>query len=135
MTTTQSDKAIITKYPISPSKCVICLRSSNGVLDFVDFQMNLDIYGSVNICADCIAPVADLLGYVSLEVVRGIMEQNNNLVDTNRELVAKNEQLNATLDSILKLRPDVQSSDLSTDEKPSKSATSDSDQFTIELDI
>lgn len=135
MTTTQSDKAVVTKYPIAPSQCVICLRSSNGVIDFIDFQMNLDIYGSVNICADCMAPVADLLGYVKKSAVEAIKAQNNNLVDINRELVENNERLNATLDSILKLRPDVLSSDLSTNAKSSKATSIDSDQFTIELDL
>lgn len=135
MTTTQSDKAVVTKYPIAPSQCVICLRSSNGVLDFIDFQMSLDIYGSVNICADCMAPVADLLGYVKRETVASIQEQNNNLVDMNRELVAQNEQLNATLDSILKLRPDVQSGDLPANEKPSKAIKSDPDQLAIDITI
>jgi hypothetical protein len=97
--------------------------------------MSLDVYGSVNICADCIAPVADLLGYVSLEVVKGVMEQNNNLVDMNRELVENNERLNTTLDSILKLRPDVQPSNLSTNEKSSKPAPKDNSQLAIEFDI
>jgi hypothetical protein len=135
MTTTQSDKATVTKYPIAPATCVICLRSANGVLDFIDFQMNLDVYGSVNICVDCLAPVADLIGYVKKTEYEQVKEQNNNLVDMNRELVENNERLNSTLDSLLKLRPDVLHSDLSVDEKPSKPAAFDSDQFTIELDL
>lgn len=135
MSTTQSDKAVVTKYPIAPSQCVVCLRSANGVIDFIDFQMNLDIYGSVNICADCMAPVADLLGYVKKSELEDIKVQNNNLVDMNRELVDNNERLNATLDSILKLRPDVVTSDFSTNAKSSKTTTSDSDQFTIEFDL
>jgi hypothetical protein len=135
MTTTQSDKATVTKYPIAPATCVICLRSANGVIDFVDFQMSLDVYGSVNICADCMAPVANMLGYVKSSEVEDILMQNNNLVDMNRELVENNERLNTTLDSILKLRPDVLPSDLSADEKSGKTSAPDASQLTIEFDI
>lgn len=135
MTTTQSDKVVTTKYPIAPSTCVVCLRSANGELEFIDFQMNLDIYGSVNICFDCMAPVADLLGYVKKKALEDADMQIRNLVEMNRELVENNERLNATLDSILKLRPDVVTSDLSTNAEPSKTSALDRDQFTIELDL
>lgn len=120
MTTTQSDKAVLTKYPIAPSKCVVCLRSSDGQLEFIDFQMNLDIYGSVNICVDCMKNVMDL---IDSEHLRDVEQQNINLVEMNRELVAKNEQLNATLDSLFNLRPDLKPSNLSVDAEPVEDST------------
>ena len=122
MTTTQSDKAVLTKYPIAPSKCVVCLRSSDGQLEFIDFQMNLDIYGSVNICVDCMKNVMDL---IDSEHLRDVEQQNINLVEMNRELVAKNEQLNATLDSLINLRPGLKPSNLPVDAEPVEDSSSD----------
>lgn len=132
MTTTQSDKAVLTKYPIAPSKCVVCLRSSDGQLEFIDFQMNLDIYGSVNICVDCMRNVADL---IEGEHLRDVEQQNINLVEMNRELVAKNEQLNATLDSLFNLRPDLKPSDLSADAEPIEDSSGDFGQDELGFSI
>jgi uncharacterized UBP type Zn finger protein len=108
MTTTPNDKVVLTKYPIAPSVCVICLRSSNGELDYIDFQMSLDIYGSVNICVECVASVAKShLDMVSREEYEDTLEQIRNLVEINRELADNNERLNATMDSLVNLRPSL----------------------------
>ncbi|HEY9658388.1 MAG TPA: hypothetical protein V6C65_08045 [Allocoleopsis sp.] len=126
-----SDKAVLTKYPALPSTCVICLRSSNGELDFVDFQMSLDIYGSVNICIDCVASVAKgLLNYVSAEEVEDLNAQIRNLVDMNRELAENNERLNTTMDSLLDLRPDIVERRLPSDASTDK----DAEQFSLNFD-
>jgi hypothetical protein len=112
----QSDKITLTKYPPLPSVCAICKFSANGEVEFLDFEMSLDIYGAVVICERCIAPVAQLFGYVtSVE----LNNANSIIVSQQEELIEvreANARLNSTLDSILSLRPNVQSSDLSTPE-------------------
>lgn len=135
MALTESDKVVLTKYPIAPSKCVVCLRSANGELNFIDFQMSLDIYGSVNICTECIAPVAQLLGYVEKNLLNDADKQISNLVEMNRELAENNAKLNATLDSLLNLRPGIVPGDLSSDESPSEGSESDDSQFELELAV
>lgn len=132
---TESDKVVLTKYPIAPSKCVVCLRSSNGELNFIDFQMSLDIYGSVNICVDCLAPIAQLLGFVEKGLLNDADDQIRNLVESNRKLVADNERLNATLDTLLYLRPDLKQRDLPVNESPSESSESDDRQLELELEV
>ena len=129
MPLTESDKVVLTKYPIAPSKCVVCLRSSNGELNFIDFQMSLDIYGSVNICVDCMAPIAQLLGFVEKNFLDDADEQIRNLVESNRKLIAENERLNATIDSLVNLRPDLKQRYLPADEG------SDQDSKQLKLDL
>lgn len=135
MALTESDKAVLTKYPVAPSKCVICLRSSNGQLEFIDFEMSLDIYGSVNICVDCLRSVAPLIGLVAGELIEGADEQVRNLVDINRELKIENDKLRATLDSLFDLRPDLKQRDLSVDEGSDSSPESDEQQLTLNLGV
>ena len=107
MSLTTSDKTVLTKYPPLPSKCVICLRDSNGEIDFIDFQMSVDVYGAVVICVGCFVPVADLLGYVKREDLEEVNEQLSNVVALNRKYLEENGHLNRTLDTILDLRPAV----------------------------
>lgn len=135
MALTESDKVVLTKYPIAPSKCVVCLRSSDGQLEFIDFQMSLDIYGSVNICVDCIRSVAPLVGLVAGELVIGADEQVRNLVEMNRELVENNERLNSTLDSLLNLRPDLKQRDLPVDAESDSDSEPDNQQLELELTV
>lgn len=135
MSLTESDKVVLTKYPIAPSKCVICLRSSNGVLNFIDFQMSLDIYGSVNICTDCCASVAQLLGYVEKNFLNDADDQIRNLVETNRKLVSENEQLRSTLDSLFNIRPDLKQRNLLSDAKSDEGVKSDDQQLELELTV
>lgn len=135
MPLTESDKVVLTKYPIAPSKCVICLRSSNGELDFIDFQMSLDIYGSVNICVDCFISVAPLVGLVHHALLEGAEEQVSNLVELNRELKTENDKLRSTLNSLFDLRPDLKQRDLPVDESPSESSKSNSFDLELDLDI
>lgn len=135
MTLSQSDKVVLTKYPVAPSKCVVCLRSSNGQLNFIDFQMSLDIYGSVNICVDCLRSVAPLLGLVAGELLEGADEQIRNLVESNRKLIADNERLNTTIDSLVGLRPNLVERNLPADESTSESVESDDQQPALELEF
>jgi len=136
MPLTESDKVVLTKYPIAPSKCVVCLRSSNGELNFIDFQMSLDIYGSVNICTDCMATVAKgLMGFVEPKDIDALSSQVTNLVEMNRELKKENEQYRTTLDSLFNLRPDIKQRDLPADESTGSASKSNGINLELELDI
>lgn len=136
MPLTESDKVVLTKYPIAPSTCVVCLRSSNGELEFIDFQMSLDIYGSVNICVDCIATVAKgLLGWVGPKDIDALTDQISNLVEMNRELKTENDKFRTTLDSLFDLRPDLKQRDLPVDEGSDSDSKPDSLDIELELDL
>lgn len=135
MSLTESDKVVLTKYPIAPSKCVVCLRSANGDLNFIDFQMSLDIYGSVNICVDCVRSVAPLVGLVDATAINEANDQIRNLVETNRELYENNERLNSTIDSLVGIRPNLIERDLSAHAESIKDNADDDHQLTLELAV
>lgn len=135
MSLTESDKIVLTKYPIAPSKCVVCLRSSDGVLNFIDFQMSLDIYGSVNICVDCIRSVASLINLVDSVAIEQADEQIRSLVELNRELTENNAKLNATIDSLLNVRPNLGRSNLPADESTGEGQGSNDLDLELEFDI
>ena len=136
MTATPNDKVVLTTYPSLPSTCVICLRSSNGELEYIDFQMSLDIYGSVNICIDCVASVAKShLEMATKEEYEDTQEQVRNLVEINRELVDTNERLNATMDSLVSLRPNLIERRLPIDENSDQDSESDSSKSSLDISL
>lgn len=135
MTLTPTDKTVLTKYPLAPSKCVICLRGSNGELNFIDFQMSLDIYGSVNLCVDCVATVAQLIGFVEKNFLTEVEDQLRNMIETNRELYKENAELNATLDNLLNLRPNLDRGSVSANEGPDKTTAISDGDLTLDISI
>lgn len=94
--------ALITE-PALPATCCICSRSANGIVQFIDFNFNLDYYGAVVICTDCIKE--------SLELI-----EVDKIINLQAELVAKQEELNnvtarldaysSVVDSLNSIRPD-----------------------------
>ncbi len=135
-TLSNSDKVVLTKYPSLPSTCVICLRSSDGVLEFIDFQMSLDIYGSVNICVECVALVAKgLLGFVEPSGIDALTQQIANLVEINRELKKENDLHNATLDALLKLRPNLNNDSVDSPKSKDEDVRTNDSDLKLEFDI
>ena len=115
MPLTESDKVTITQYPPLPSKCCICHRGSNGSIRFLDFQMSLDIYGAVTICEECVAPVAQLFGYVRGDSLEASEESLMRVQMELESVQAENDRLNSVMDSLLSLRPALSSDSPSSD--------------------
>lgn len=134
MPLTESDKTTFTKYPPLPSKCVICLRGSDGELLFVDFQMSVDIYGAVVICTDCIIPIAHGLGFVEHDVYDDAATRVEKLLVENRKLTDENAKLNATFDSILNLRPNADLSSLPVNESTDSDSKDDDSGVALDSD-
>lgn len=102
-----SDKITITQYPPLPSLCCICNFSADGKRRFLDFQMSVDIYGAVAICEECIAPVAKLFGFVSIDRLETSEAHLEAALQNVEGFRRQNERLNVTLDSIFSIRPDL----------------------------
>jgi hypothetical protein len=116
MTLSESDRITITRYPPLPSSCAICNFSADGSRGFLDFQVSLDYYGAVVICEECVAPVAQLFGYVSQERYEA---SENSLMRVGIELErlqAENGKLNLVVDSLLAVRPDAFGNNSGSDE-------------------
>lgn len=115
MPLSESDKVTITQYPPLPSKCCICHRGSNGSIRFLDFQMSLDVYGAVTICEECVAPVAQLFGYIRGDSFEASEESLMRVQMELERVQADNERLNSVMDSLLSLRPALSSNNSSSD--------------------
>lgn len=61
----------------SPGKCAICGTVSRPV---IDFNFNLDWYGAVYFCVECMADVGRVIGLVPLEEMRALVQENLNTV-------------------------------------------------------
>lgn len=78
-----SGRIHIVTEPALPATCVVCRRSANGAVKFIDFNFSLDYYGAVVLCEDCIKESLSLLDYTP----------NINFTNKVEELVAAQEEL------------------------------------------
>lgn len=93
--------------PALPAKCVCCGNHWKGQPEqMIDFQVSLDEYGALLFCESCGLELAKLLAVPSIEQRN---EQIRNLTVTNQELQAENVRLNAALNSLFSVRPDLRS--------------------------
>lgn len=100
-------KIQLVEQPALPAKCVCCNNQWKGSPDhMVDFQASVDEYGALLFCTSCAGELANL---VLTDEVNSLNDQIRSLTLINRELQENNDRLNATLDSILSVRPDVYS--------------------------
>lgn len=128
---TESDKVTKTKYPPLPSKCCICNFSADGTREFLDFQVSLDIYGAVCICDACVAPVAELFGYVHHSLVTEVVESAEAAILLIEQQEVQIHGLQAALDSILVVRPDLNSGNPGNDDLASENSDEDDGQSTL----
>ena len=125
MTVNASGKIQLTTNPALPATCVVCNKGANNSSLFIDFGVNLDWYGSVNICEFCVRESLELLQCVPVAQVKELEEQLANLKAQALELEENNVRLNSTLDNLLSLRPGV---------RPSTSVSTESDDKGPEAD-
>lgn len=104
---TQS-KLTFTTNPALPCTCIVCSKPANGETQFLDFGASLDWYGAIIICIECAREVAQVIDYHPVAQVQSLETQVRSLTTLNRGLHEENDKLHATLDSLFKLRPDLQ---------------------------
>jgi hypothetical protein len=93
--TTASDRVQVAKFPVAaPGVCVICRSAGDGFRDFIDFGFQIDYYGAVYFCSECIIPVVIALGYVSESKIEDTVKENTDL--------KKNLQLKTEMERVLK---------------------------------
>lgn len=125
------DLITTTLYPPLPSMCCICNFSADGKRKFLDFQKSLDVYGAVCICEACMWPVAQILNLVPREELETVENRANEVTDIlavvrieKRELQVQYERLQAAVDTIISVRPDLDSGNSGNDDL----ASSDSNE-------
>lgn len=93
---THSRFKIVERPFAAPGKCAVCGATEKPV---VDFGFDLDWYGVVYFCLDCLTEVASTIGMVpheALTVLEGEFEQTlNTYLTTNKLRLITDEQYNA----------------------------------------
>lgn len=79
----------------SPSKCAFCSLGHNqdGTVQFIDTTLDLDFYGVVYICSNCLTEIANSLGYIAPERYVELRQSYQDIYDENDRLAAENSGL------------------------------------------
>jgi hypothetical protein len=117
-----SGRVKLVTEPALPATCAICVRSADGTIKFVDFNVSLDYYGAVVICEDCIKECMGLFDYIPkerLEIAKNLGHETLEQLE-----VAHNEldRYRSVIDTLGIVRPDL---DITILADGSKSKTSD----------
>lgn len=80
-----------------PGKCVICGASRDDDRSYVDFNFDIEYYGVVYFCTLCLKTVAEACDYVSNEDYNRILNDMSALQKQAKQLISRNQVLNATL--------------------------------------
>lgn len=79
--------------PMSPAKCVICGTSGDSESKFIDTGWDIDFYGVVYFCLNCIREAAAVLSMIPAEKYDYLLDSHNELDYKYIGLVAENERL------------------------------------------
>lgn len=88
--------------PALPGKCVVCGTTSRDI-SYVDFGFDLDFYGVVYFCSNCITEVAMLLNYIPPAQWQELTDSLGDVVAENTELQQRNGELKHAIDSLSRL--------------------------------
>lgn len=102
-----TSKIQVVLNPPLPGTCVICNKSANGQVRFLDFNFNLDWYGAVLICESCAKEVVEI---VESDTIRQQTAEIAALKAELQEVRENNDRLNGSIDSLLSVRPNLVSS-------------------------
>lgn len=86
--------------PASPGKCVICGNCGDKDSKFIDFGFDIDFYGVVYFCKDCINQVLTILMYVPIEELEKVVSEKIEVQFKLEALEAQNKELLSVIDSL-----------------------------------
>jgi len=93
--------------PASPGKCAVCGYSASGENEpsnrrqYLDFGMELDFYGAVVICTECLTEVAVGMGYIVPEEADRLTAESERVKAENAKLGAAVEVVNGLADVLI----------------------------------
>lgn len=88
--------------PCLPGKCVVC-GTSECLEGFIDFGFELDFYGVVYFCFNCIREAAGVVGFIPVDSLQSVVIVTNELTDTVQKLQEENQELKNALGSLGRL--------------------------------
>lgn len=125
--------------PLPPGCCFVCKTGSVDDRKFLYFGKSFPMYGAIYFCSECIREIAEALGYYPAEVLRMLMNGNEELQATNQDLKLKLKETNESLRTLARTFSDFDSfsngsdsSDDKIDEADSESESDDSEPFELD---
>lgn len=68
MITPESTRVQVVNTPVAaPGTCVLCGTAGDGQRTFIDFGKQLDWYGAIYFCSECIREVSLAIGYIPVD--------------------------------------------------------------------
>lgn len=98
---------VLTSPQALPPNCVVCNRHADGLTEFVDIGFQIEFYGAVYFCVDCLTPVAEACGYVPYKEFKDISNILEGTLDRSKELERDRDKFKSLLDDMLAYRPTV----------------------------
>lgn len=98
---------IIKNTEALPAKCVVCHKPVDGNREFVDFGFDIDFYGQVLFCVDCMRPVAEACDYIPYEEFKKLSDVLEISLDRGKELEADRDNIRDLLDGLLGYKSSV----------------------------
>lgn len=100
-TSAQSRYQILNTPVLAPGVCFTCGASdSEHGRVYIDFGKQIDWYGAVYLCSECIREVAEAIGFIPVD-------KFNNLYDDNKKLQILVDQANKSLENIRNVYADL----------------------------
>ena len=82
MTTEPNARIVVHNVPpAAPGKCVVCGFGGKDDRVYIDFGFDLDFYGVVYFCSECMTEVANGIGFVSADQYVRMQTENMKLHD------------------------------------------------------
>jgi hypothetical protein len=107
MTAVPQGRVQIIQVPIAlPGKCVICGSVGGDGRKFIDFSWQMDWYGAIIFCENCMTEVMDVIGYVHEDTHNELKTRYENLIQEAGALAKINEELKNVLRNAFGIDPD-----------------------------
>lgn len=97
MLNAEAAKYKLTTTPALPAKCIGCNNDAKGSNLFVDTTSSLDYYGAILFCVECAKEIANLLGFVSEDMVSKVTESS---IELTQQLEIANQKVEALEDVV-----------------------------------
>lgn len=84
-----------------PHKCCACSRYGSNIpeepLEFIDFNLDIEFYGKIFICVDCVREMANQLGFMDPSQVKQLVAKKSELIGDVSNLLNENKELRDAL--------------------------------------
>lgn len=102
MTVSPQSRIKILDAPIlAPGTCCLCGSAGGDSRKFIDFGKQLDWYGAVYFCSECINECVMATGYVKASLFNQIDQENQKLIREMEELLLRHEAVTHALSVVL----------------------------------